>query len=489
MRLSTLLLVLLLSSPCLAQITVSGDVSGIWGEQDSIYQVVGDVTVPDGQYLTILPGVEVQFMGDYKFTVLGGLYAQGTYEDSVKFVSVFGYWPGAWQYIEFNGVNPGEAVLAYCLIESGERAVYVENCQVTISNCLIHGHELSPVKGEDAQIFLNDCIITQNGGSGLSLQNTSATVIDCEITYHNDLYPSGRGINASGSGNITVTGGYIGHNEDNGINCYETSTITLESVEIAENGYDGVSLTNCTMMIASRVSIHNNESDGIFISSNAVTSLIAHNLTVSNNGNRGIFGYNSVMQITSSIMDRNGYYGVYVSSGSAYLSHNDAYLNEDGNYFNCIPGEGSIEEDPLYVSLPGMDFNLQEGSPCIDAGSPSDPLDPDGTVTDMGAYYYDQTPVLPRTEPETPSQFKIVELYPNPFNPTLNIAVSAAAPATGIIEAWTISGRLAARIWQGRLQPGINKFSWCADSFASGIYYISVRSGGVTDIKPSVLLK
>ncbi len=30
-------------------------------------------------------------------------------------------------------------------------------------------------------------------------------------------------------------------------------------------------------------------------------------------------------------------------------------------------------------------------SPCIEAGDPSSPADPDGTVADMGAYYFDQT--------------------------------------------------------------------------------------------------
>jgi len=29
-------------------------------------------------------------------------------------------------------------------------------------------------------------------------------------------------------------------------------------------------------------------------------------------------------------------------------------------------------------------------SPCIDAGDPTSPLDPDGTIADMGAFYYAQ---------------------------------------------------------------------------------------------------
>jgi len=47
--------------------------------------------------------------------------------------------------------------------------------------------------------------------------------------------------------------------------------------------------------------------------------------------------------------------------------------------------------DPLFVEPSNLNFNLTENSPCIDAGDP-DPIyyDPDGTVADMGAFYYDQ---------------------------------------------------------------------------------------------------
>jgi hypothetical protein len=52
------------------------------------------------------------------------------------------------------------------------------------------------------------------------------------------------------------------------------------------------------------------------------------------------------------------------------------------------PGDGNLDEDPMFVDPSNADFSLQAGSPCIDAGDPSSPLDPDGTTSDMGAYYY-----------------------------------------------------------------------------------------------------
>ena len=53
-------------------------------------------------------------------------------------------------------------------------------------------------------------------------------------------------------------------------------------------------------------------------------------------------------------------------------------------------GTGNINADPLFVNPGGNIYYLQANSPCIDAGNPASPLDPDGTIADMGAYYFDQ---------------------------------------------------------------------------------------------------
>lgn len=50
--------------------------------------------------------------------------------------------------------------------------------------------------------------------------------------------------------------------------------------------------------------------------------------------------------------------------------------------------------DPLFEEGTG-NCHLQSSSPCIDAGDPSLPLDPDGTIADMGALYYNQGPMPP----------------------------------------------------------------------------------------------
>ena len=61
------------------------------------------------------------------------------------------------------------------------------------------------------------------------------------------------------------------------------------------------------------------------------------------------------------------------------------------DYEGLDPLAGDISEDPLFLNDEQKDFRLTLGSPCIDAGNPSCPVDPDSTIADIGALYFDQT--------------------------------------------------------------------------------------------------
>ncbi|MBM3239033.1 T9SS type A sorting domain-containing protein [Candidatus Poribacteria bacterium] len=67
------------------------------------------------------------------------------------------------------------------------------------------------------------------------------------------------------------------------------------------------------------------------------------------------------------------------------------YCDVQGGY----TGTGNINADPLFVDPSSGDYHLQPGSPCIDAGDPNSPKDPDGTRADMGAFYFDQSAPFP----------------------------------------------------------------------------------------------
>ena len=58
--------------------------------------------------------------------------------------------------------------------------------------------------------------------------------------------------------------------------------------------------------------------------------------------------------------------------------------------FDPSPGNDLLFEDPLFRDSEAGDYHLLEDSPCIDAGDPDSPPDPDGTRADMGAFYFHQ---------------------------------------------------------------------------------------------------
>ena len=54
------------------------------------------------------------------------------------------------------------------------------------------------------------------------------------------------------------------------------------------------------------------------------------------------------------------------------------------------PGYGIIYEDPQFIDIQNLNFDLRESSPCINAGNPND-TDPDGTIRDIGPLIYNNT--------------------------------------------------------------------------------------------------
>jgi len=73
----------------------------------------------------------------------------------------------------------------------------------------------------------------------------------------------------------------------------------------------------------------------------------------------------------------------------------------DINYGTQVfPGTGNINANPNFVNALELNFALQYNSPCIDAGNPDTEPDPDGTIADIGCFYYHHTVAF--TTPEGP---------------------------------------------------------------------------------------
>jgi len=146
--------------------------------------------------------------------------------------------------------------------------------------------------------------------------------------------------------------------------------------------------------------------------------LIEHNLIYDNESEAygaGIFAIDCTVTLINNTITLNrcaeatvgAKGGGLFASNAAYIGQNnivcDNFAPINPEYFgtvnltySCCPtaisGEGNITDDPMFEDPDENDFHLEWGSPCINAGDPTSPLDPDSTIADIGVYFYDMGP-------------------------------------------------------------------------------------------------
>ena len=134
----------------------------------------------------------------------------------------------------------------------------------------------------------------------------------------------------------------------------------------------------------------------------------------------------------------------------------EMYIDEDSSItiqYSCVQGGysggGNNDFDPLFVDLPGGDYRLQDGSPCIDAGTDQG-LAFNGNAPDMGYW-------------ESPADYR----QGQPREPMIRY-VNASAPAGGNGRSWATAFQ--------EVSSAINWWAAAGDEIwvASGTYYESL---------------
>ena len=87
------------------------------------------------------------------------------------------------------------------------------------------------------------------------------------------------------------------------------------------------------------------------------------------------------------------------------------------------------------------------------------------------------------------TDFHLNSPYPNPFNPTVNIEFSVLGKSVIHLLVYDIKGTELETIFKGVQNPGVYKYSWTAEKYPSGTYFISLKTEKQKEIKKIVLLK
>ena len=420
------LLELGLCSPLLADTTwVAGEVYGTWTREGNPYLVTDTLIVPLDSTLNIQPGVQVWFLNQEirrtPVRVYGRLRAIGAEGDSIYFYSPQAGFGG----IDNQETHGTEIRLEYCVIDSIGEDIQSHSGHSVLKHSRIQGNiGISLYSEADTVAF---CSLSENGvnmsygGPSVFQHNRGGGIVayrqQMEPIFNNQIL--GMGLdecswtevfdNAMWGCVLSSTDGYWHNNQ---IKCEfyaVTCNLVAERNQIGEMGnitYNRAAILDCQGVF------RENRIYGYILCMGGGNLSFSKNLIISAiegisivgdadyviQGNTiefedfGLYVHAGSAQIIDNIFMGSGFdcYGVHVSPSTTHnISYNDFFQVTTPTY-ECELDTGNIWLDPELRGGDPFDYNLQANSPCIDAGDPTSPLDPDGTRADMGAYYYDQ---------------------------------------------------------------------------------------------------
>jgi predicted outer membrane repeat protein len=433
---------ILYSTIILAQTTVpGGNVSGTWTAAGSPYNIQGDITIPSGQSLIINPGVDVNFQAYYRLTAIGILNAVGTAADSIHFFPE-NTSPG-WQGIVLDAASAGLVnQLSFCSVSYAGTAIRQNWApgELVISNCYFSNNSkvlFWDVIFPGTTLQITDCVFRDNGPSSGAVLFSFASPDPIEITgclfEDNQATDYGGAIFISGGNNsIDITDctflGNTAGDEGGAIYAHDVHSTVTVSVENCVFGYNecfgagsydgggGICSWNSHFDLSYCLFYEN---DGLYAGAFNLNHLYGdasvtmdHCSFWGNELTSQVFiGYSgSTLSVSNSIFSHSSC-AIYMRTGTTLqdVDYTDFYDNNHnilgtgavpagfgavtGTNFNGDPCDvySNIFLDPEFDDPFGDNFYLTTTSPCIDAGDPGFPFDPDGTIADMGAYYFDQT--------------------------------------------------------------------------------------------------
>ncbi len=419
-----------------AETIVSGEVSGVWDTDGSPYLVTDTLIVAEGDTLLIEPGVTVEFQdqdstNQTPFIIYGVISAQGSLEDSISFLS--GEYP-FYGFLTPQNYSDASIYLEYCIIDRAFypidvhiiQGVTLQHCRILSSETVLNNHSTSNIieyctinsyDGTVPTVSLHQTVNSriENNRGDLELNIVSGTVepimgntirsllyfapyvvlydntfsnqvnfTNTEVEVYNNIFSSTVSFNISSGNAYNNTFNVIYIYQDNNLYLYdnyiysesntniilldESDTVIFRNNIIRGNG-NGVDMDDCSCVRF----VNNTFEFGtrILRQDNSTNVVINHNI------------------FTGDRVDCTGYV-LFSGDEPDSLAYN-CFYNLSANVSGIELNETNQEENPCFAGGNPFDYHLQANSPCIDAGDPNSPDDPDGTRADIGCYYYDQS--------------------------------------------------------------------------------------------------
>ena len=534
----SLIIISLIFKNVLATDVPAGNVSGTWILANSPYHISGEITIPNDSTLTIEPGVEVVFMGHYKFNVQGRLYAVGTQNDSIRFTAEDKN--TGWHGVRFNNTlsTNDTSKFVYCSFKYGKAntgnytgsdrdggAIFINGFDnVLVSNSLfefnMNNGEISAATGGAAIYVSNAKPIIVNSKF---LNNIGTT--DCSILlwYSNGIISNNVFSNNSGPhGPVfcayyspTVSGNVISNNVTTragvGIFCMTSQAKVFNNIIFNNSCFGGEGegggikcWINDKSAIVNNTVVYNSAEHGGGICCNSASSPVFFNNIIWGNSSSDGAQVNLLDSQSDPhflFCDIQGRKEAFGGTGAS---------NYSGKY------EANIDLNPLFMDSVEFNFNLDSLSHCIGAGYDSVEVEnkwyfapsycingnprpsPIDSRPDIGAC---ESPLGflgalgVKQELTNPKESALYQNYPNPFNPITKIKYSIPSSvethrnASVQLKVYDVLGREIATLVNEEKNVGTYEVTWNAANLPSGVYFYQIKINNFTATKKLLLLK
>ncbi len=358
------------------------------------YAVTEDLFIPAGVTLTLEPGVEFRLSDNANIVVAGQLLANGTLDQPVQIKANTRAGVTNWGGLSFSnttdtsriththfrgatrGVDPiqhrgaisainSNLYLDYVDIRDVPFPLYIEGGWSFVSNSSFRSESICDfINVKRGVTRIDSCFFYGSDApdtDAIDLDGVSDGIVSNNRIY-NFLGANSDGIDiGEGSDGVLLTSNLIYHSSDKGISVGQGSSITI----------DRNLIVGCVLAVAIK-----DEASAIVTNNSIINN---HYGVACYEKNEGAGG--GTATVTNTILS-----GSLIESISVdeYSSIEVSYSLSD---LELLPGTTNIVADPQFVDSDIYNFELTSTSPCLNAGNPGFPLDEDGSISDIGAYY------------------------------------------------------------------------------------------------------
>ncbi len=379
--------------------------------------------------------------------------------------------------------------------------------------------------------FLNN-VAKQGGGLAIE-EDCSPTVTDCNFDANEA--PSGAGLFIRQNSNPVITGCTVTNNIINfdygsgGGIAVVASSPTISDCHIEGNvalGYgsgiayldqSGGSLTHCTIVNNNLPSpglggagIHTNQSDPLIenclFAGNTVTATwgdgggadfefvpfpTVRNCTFDANstGPNGLAGgisflFGADVMLEKCIVSNSTVGGgLYCLSANPTIVCSDVWGNAGGNGLCGTDGGNNFSLDPLFCGTEGVEYNIEEDSPCA----------PEHSACGERVGYGDVGCAV--DAPDLPVMAaRLLGNAPNPFNPSTRIFYELDEPGFTNLRIYDVTGRTVDLLDLGLVSAGRHEVNWDGKDMngrplSSGVYFYELDALGSKQARRMILIK